>query len=302
MKRKILITGSSGQVGSYLVEKLIKNYNVTGADIKKSNIDLVNKVTRIGDIKNKGFVEDITKDIDIIIHTAAQIDIKKSIKNPISDAKLNIIGTLNLLESARKNEKISKFIFFSTCGVYGNHKYLPIDEKHPLKPISPYALSKMTGEKYCMMYNQLFDLPTVVLRPFNIYSNRENISKRYVSIVYRFAHNIKKGKKIIIHGDGSQKRDLIHIKDVASFIKKIISSKKTNGEIFNIGTGKPLSVIDIARLVIKISNKDEKSNLVFDDTVKGRIDESYADISKAKKFGFQPNISIEEGIKEILSG
>lgn len=301
MKKKILISGSSGQVGSSLLEYLLSKYEVIGIDIKKSNIDAVKKATIIGDIKDKDFIDKVVKDVNIIIHTAAQLDIKKSIENPVFDAELNIIGTLNLLEAARKNKNFSKFIYFSTSSVYGNYRYLPIDEKHPLKPISPYGLSKMTAEKYCFMYHDLFDLPIVILRPFNIYSNREDTSKKFVSLIYRFCNNIKSNRKIKIHGDGTQKRDFIHVRDVIAFIDKIISNEKTNGEIFNIASGKPLSILDIALLVLKLGQKEKDTCLEFINKTEGKIDHSYADIKKAKKYGFSPKISIEEGIKEILS-
>lgn len=299
MIKKILITGSSGQVGSQLVEYFMDKYEVVGLDIKKSGIKIVDDVTKLCDIRDKEAVNNLVKNVDFIIHAAAQLDENRSLEDPIFDANLNIIGTLNLLELARKSGKLSKFIYLSTSAVYGNSKYLPIDEKHPLDPISPYGLSKMAAEKYCILFNKLFDLPVVCLRPFNIYSSREDSVEGFVSIAYRFVERVKNNKPLIIHGDGKQMRDFIHVKDVISFVDLIIDKKDVAGEIYNLGCGKPLNILDIARLVLRISGKDEDKNIIYQELYEKKIEHSYADIKKAKKLGWKAKISIEDGIKEI---
>lgn len=301
MIKKILITGSSGQVGSNLVEHFSDKYEVVGLDIQTSGIPAVDKITTLGDIRNRDMVNELVENVDTIIHTAAQLNMNRSIENPILDADINIMGTLNLLDAARKNKNISRFVYFSSSAVYGECKYLPIDENHPLNPVSPYGLSKLTGEKYCFLFYKIFDLPVTVLRPFNIYSDREDPESPYISIISRFANQVIKNKPLIIYGDGKQMRDPVHVKDVVSFIELILERDDTVGEAYNLGSGKPLNILDIARLVLKANKKNELENIVFKKGGEGKIEHSYAEIKKSRKIGYNPQINIDEGIKEIMN-
>lgn len=287
---KILITGSSGQVGSYLVKNLSKKYEVIGL----CRHPLKDKVSVNGDIRDKTLINDLTKNVDVIIHTAAQLNTPISIQNTIIDAEININGTLNLLSAARINN-VSKFIYFSTSAVYGNYKYLPIDENHPLNPISPYGISKLTGERYCHFFNTFFDLPTICIRPFNIYSTNENLNRPYVSVVSIFADKIKKNEPLIIRGGGQQIRDFVHVKDVASFIEIIVERNDVTGQTYNLGSGKPIHILDLAKLILKTYKKDE-SYIRYEKGEEGKIEHSYANITKAKKIGYNPQITIEKGL------
>ena len=224
MKQTILITGSTGQVGSRLFEYFSKNYEVIGLDIKKSGISDVDNKTTLGDIRDFNIIKKLVKKADIIIHTASQLNINKSIEDPILDADINITGTLNLLEAARQKKDIKRFIYFSSSAVYGNNQYLPIDEKHPLKAVSPYGVSKLAGEKYCLLYNNLFQLPTTIIRPFNIYSSKENPKNPYTSIISKFTYQIQKNKPITIYGNGTQMRDFVHVNDVVSFVEILLKN------------------------------------------------------------------------------
>jgi len=301
MTKKILISGSSGQVGSYLVEHFSKKYDVVGLDIKKSGIPKVDEVTVLGDIRDKEKVNDLVKDVDAIIHAAAQLNIKFSLDNPIIDANINIAGTLNLLEAARKNKNIYKFVYLSSSVVYGNPQYLPIDENHPLNPLSPYGVSKMTAERYCLLFNKLFGLPAVCVRPFNIYGSREDPKSAYVSIVSKFADMVRNNQPLIIYGDGKQMRDLVHVKDVVSFIEILLERQDTIGEVYNLGSGKPTTVLELAKLILKMNGKDEKGNMIYKKEETGKIKNSYADIKKSLKIGYKQQIAIDEGVKEIVN-
>jgi UDP-glucose 4-epimerase len=301
MTKKILISGSSGQVGSCLVEHFSKRYNVLGLDVKKSGIPEVDRITTLGDIRDKDIVNKLVKDVDAVIHTAAQLNIKRSLENPILDADINIMGTLNLLDAARKNKNISKFVYLSSSVVYGNPEYLPIDENHPLNPVSAYGLSKLTGEKYCFLFNKVFGLPIVCVRPFNIYGSREDPKSSYVSIVCKFTDMVRNNKPLIIYGDGKQMRDLVHVKDVASFIEIVLEKPETAGVVYNLGSGKPVTVLEIAKLVLKMNGKDEKGNIIYEKQEKGKIEHSYADIKKSVKIGYKPKITLDKGINEIIN-
>jgi len=295
----ILITGGLGQVGSYLTEELSKE--------KKNQLTILdNFSSRIrdfaapddvlvveGDILDKEIVNRLVSRNDIIIHTAAQVSVINSIEDPIKDAQNNIMGTLNLLDAARR-KKIKRFIYFSSAAVYGNPKYLPIDENHPTNPMSPYGLSKLTGEKYGMIFHSLFGLPFVCLRPFNIYSQRQNPGSPYSGVISKFIERAKLDKPPIIFGDGSQTRDFVSVHDVVSMVIKCIENNSAVGEVFNVGTGIETNVKKLAFLC---SDKEPE----YLPPKSGDISNSYADINKARNIlGYYSKYCLEDGIKDLM--
>jgi len=300
MTKRILISGSSGQVGSCLVEHFSKKYEVIGLDIKKSGIPAVDRITTLGDIRNKDIVNNLVKKVDTVIHTAAQLSIPVSIENPVFDAEINVMGTLNLLNATKSNTELSRFIYVSTSAVYGESKYLPIDEKHPLNPMSPYGLSKLTAENYCMLFHKIYGLPVVCIRPFNIYGDRENPKKPYSSIIARFNDMVSNNKKITIYGDGKQLRDFIHSKDIVSFIDLLLEKPEATGEVYNVASGKPTTIIEIVKLILKENKKNIEENIQYKRSEKGKIKDIYGDVKKSRKIGFKPKITLEEGIKEVV--
>jgi UDP-glucose 4-epimerase len=211
---KILITGGLGQVGSYLGEQLSETNEITILDNfsnSLSNMKFPSNIKIIkGDICNPKIVNELASKANTIIHTAAQTSINKSIEDPTYDADNNINGTLNLLEAARRSD-IERFIYISSAAVYGDPITLPINEEHPTNPLSPYGLSKLTGEKYTMLYYNLYGLPTVCLRPFNIFSPRQNPNSPYSGVITRFIERIRNDRNPVIFGDGNQTRDFVYI-------------------------------------------------------------------------------------------
>ncbi|MCZ7384077.1 MAG: GDP-mannose 4,6-dehydratase [Candidatus Methanoperedens sp.] len=294
------MTGGLGQVGSYLVERgLSENYEITILDNFSNNLNNVKfpPNTRIikGDIRNPKIVKELAAKADTIIHTAAQINVNKSIDDPIYDADNNINGTLNLLEAARKSD-IKRFVYISSAAVYGDPITLPINEEHFTNPLSPYGLSKLTGEKYTRLYYNLYELPTVCLRPFNIFSPRQNPSSPYSGVITKFIEKVRNNRNPIIFGDGNQTRDFVYIEDVVAAIFNTIENKKAVGDVFNIGTGKPTRIEELAKMIIKVSNK--KLEPEFAPASIGDIRESYADITKAGKIlGYKPKYLLEQGLK-----
>jgi len=289
---KILITGSSGQLGSYLVEALHKDHIVIGLDKKASKYTNI-----VGDIRDFNLVKNIVKHVDVIIHCAAQISEDFSVKNPLIDAEINIIGTLNLL-LASKEVKLKKFIYISSSAVYGEAVYLPIDEKHPKNPKSPYGVSKLAGENYAIAFREIFKVPTICIRPFNIYSEREDPKSPTAGVISIFVHRVKNNKSPIIFGNGCQTRDFIHALDVVNMI--LLALNYEGDEIvFNCGTGKPTSINELARLIISLSGKNLEP--IYTDERPGDIKHNYADIRKAQKIlDFKPKISLREGIKRLM--
>lgn len=296
---EILITGGLGQVGSYLTEELSKE--------KKNQLTVLdNFSSRIkgfvppddvlvveGDILDKQLVNDLVSKNDIIIHTAAQVSVINSIEDPIKDAQNNIMGTLTLLDAARR-KNIKRFIYFSSAAVYGNPEYLPINEDHPTNPMSPYGLGKLTGEKYGMIFHSLFGLPFVCLRPFNIYSPRQNPGSPYSGVISKFIERAKLDKTPIIFGDGSQTRDFVSVHDVVSMVIKCIEYDSAVGEVFNVGTGIETSVKKLACLCSDKEPEYQAAN-------SGDIRNSYTDISKAKKIlGYYSKYRLEDGLKDLM--
>lgn len=281
---KILITGSSGQLGSYLIENIPESI---GVDMKASQYTQL-----VWDLRKNP--EEILKDYEIgtIIHAAAQVSVVKSVEVPKFDAENNIMGTINLLEYARKHD-VEHFIYISSAAVYGESKYLPIDEEHPTEPESPYGLSKLTGEKYALLYHKLYGIKVASVRPFNIFSPRQDPKNPYSGVISIFVERAKKGLPLIIHGDGEQTRDFVNIEDVVQLIKLVIEKEATG--IYNCATGKETSINELARIIKELSQKSIE--IIHDRPRKGDIRRSYASIEKAKKLGYLPKTNLREDIK-----
>jgi UDP-glucose 4-epimerase len=305
MIKKILITGSLGQLGSYICENFLDDdINIIGLDNgtnKCSSVpERVENITTMGDIRDGKNVYEILEGIDAIIHCAAQISVEKSIIDPKNDADNNIIGTLNLLQASVKTKSVKRFVYISTAATYGNPIKLPIIETHPQIPLSGYGLSKLTAERYVSMFWRIHKLPIVVIRPFNIYSKRADLKSQYSGVITKFIDSIKENKPPKIEGDGNQTRDFIHVKDVVKMIHLVLDKDEAVGEVFNCGNGKPISINQLAEIVTNISRKNFTPIYVV--KRKGDIKHSYADISKANKLlNFQPRVDLEHGLKEIIN-
>jgi len=297
---KVLVTGGLGQIGSYIVERLAGGHEVTVIDNYSSPAKEVVpngvKVIRadVQDPKIRGIV---SKN-DVIIHTAAQISVDRSTQDPLFDAENNINGTINLLEAARSGA-VERFVYLSSAAVFGEPVQLPIDELHPQNPLSPYGVSKLSGEKYCMAYHSTYGLPTVCTRLFNIYSPRQNPNNPYSGVISKFIYRVGAGESPVIFGDGSQTRDFVSVHDVVDMITIVMEEDDVIGEVYNVGTGTMMSVDDLAKTVLELSGKDLKAE--YTKPRKGDINESYADIGKAKKIGYVPKIELSEGLRDMIS-
>lgn len=296
---KILITGGLGQVGSYIAENLMENNEVVLLDNMSSftwkkvpsDIEVIKKDVLDVDIM------DIVDGCDVVIHLAAQISVGKSMENPMFDAQNNLIGTLNMLEAARYAD-VNRFIYFSSAAVYGNTEYLPVDELHPLNPLSPYGASKLSGEIYSKMYHRQFGLPVVCLRPFNIYSPRQDSSNPYSGVISIFIEKVKNNEYLPIFGSGSQTRDFVSVHDVVDMVLLAMEQDSAIGGVFNVGTGQKISVQKLAEMILNIH--DNGGGIEYLPSRMGDIMDSYADISKAKSIGYVPKISIEKGLRKFL--
>ena len=271
--RKILVTGGAGFIGSHLIEKLVKKgyqvktivpYNIENSwgwidtfdnNIKK-NIEVVS-----GDICDQNIVLKTVKNIDVLFHLAALISIPYSYVSPRSYISTNILGTLNFLE-AIKNSKVETFVQTSSSEVYGNSQYLPIDEKHPLNAQSPYAASKIAADQLCLSYWRSFNLPIVIMRPFNTFGPRQSLRAVIPTMILQ---SIKNNKYIKL-GNLSTKRDFSYISDTVEGLETCIGNKKCIGEVINLGNGFDLSMKKVLeniqlKLGKKLTVKIEKKRL-----------------------------------------
>jgi UDP-glucose 4-epimerase len=304
----ILVTGGAGFIGSHLVAKLAdRNYRIRILDNlstgKLSNIDpaiLHNQSVDFieGDIRDSSLVSKCLDNVDIVVHLAAQISVPYSIQNPQLNDEVNIGGTMNLLNSSVEN-KIKRFVFISSCAVYGETVYLPIDEKHPINPISPYATSKLVAEKECLNLNNSHLLKSVVLRFFNVYGPKQGLND-YSGVITKFMGRIKQRLPLTIYGDGSQTRDFVYVQDIVNSIVLAVERKDVDGEIFNIGTGKAVTIEELAKTMLSLTGKELE--IIKVPIRKGDIKHSYANISKASKLlGYNPQFSLNEGLTNLLS-
>lgn len=298
MSNKILITGVEGFIGYNLMKGCLKKgYDVLGGVQSKNKlIKLKNKENH----KNLNLIEfDITKpkrwdkrkleNIDYIFHLAAQTNLKKSFIDPVKDLEVNVVGTINLL-NLFKDVPIKNFILASTGSVYGNPIYTPTDEKHPTNPTSPYGLSKLFAEKYCILYNNLYDINVKIIRLFNPYGPNQN--DRLIS---NWIRKIKNKEYIEIFGDGKQKRCFTYIDDVVDAFLLAMKNKSKN-IIFNIASKDSFEIKDVVKKLEKISKTKINIRYLAENPHDIKIIES--DISLAENIlKFKSKISFEEGLR-----
>jgi UDP-glucose 4-epimerase len=302
---KILVTGGAGFIGSHLIPKLLKeNCSVTVFDNlfsgKLENLDEIannpNFTFSHGDIRSRDALRSALDGIDVVVHLAALIDVSASVFDPSQTNEVNVTGTLNVLQESAK-AKVSKFVFASSTAVYGDVKQLPVRETAQLQPISPYAASKAAGENYLSAFNACYGLNTVVLRFFNVYGPRNGKSP-YSGVITKFLRKASNSEPLTVEGDGQQTRDFVHVDDVAEALKLAVETKNVGGEAFNICTGKPTSVNQLAKIILDVAGKTLSINHALPRV--GDIRHSYGDPAKAeRKLGFKTKIALPAGIKML---
>jgi UDP-glucose 4-epimerase len=298
--RKILVTGGAGFVGSHLVDRLSMDNEVVVLDnLFTGSLDnLAQSKDRIrfidGDIRDSKLVKDIISGgVDIVFHLAALANVIRSIADPGLDMDINIKGTLNVLEACR-GSKITRLVFTSSAAVYGEAKYLPIDEEHPLSPESPYAVSKLAAEKYCLAYHTVYGVPAAAVRCFNIYGPRQS-SGAYANAISIFLGKIKKGEPLTVYGDGEQTRDLVFVGDAVNGILQAASQPGAVGNVCNIATASAISVNQLIKIITGATGR--QITTIHSDAKAGEIRHSYASIQKAKQtLGYVPATDLKTGI------
>ena len=296
---KSIVTGGAGFIGSHLVDELLSlKHDVTVLDNfstgRPDNLSHVkDKIKLINcDISKKDKWISEFKGVDWVFHIAALADIVPSIQNPEGYFNANVLGTLNIAETCKKN-KIKRIIYLASASCYGIPDEYPTTEKAKIKPEYPYALTKLLGEQIMLHWANVYGLPVISLRLFNVYGARSRTSGTYGAVFGVFLAQKLAGTAFTVVGDGNQTRDFIYVSDV---IKAIICAAKSNkmGEIYNVGSNESVSVNRIVKLL-------GAEKITYIPKRPGEPDKSLAGINKIKKeLNWEPKIKIEEGIKELL--
>jgi UDP-glucose 4-epimerase len=299
---KILVTGGAGFIGSHVADLFIKEGHavVIVDNLSSGKIENVNPAATFYkvDILGPEIGEIIQREQpELISHFAAQISVSYSVKNPIFDMEVNIRGTLNLLENCVRYG-VKKFIFASTGGaLYGELEYIPADEGHPVRPLSPYAIAKFSAEKYLFYYHRVYGLNYISLRYSNVYGPRQDPHGE-AGVVAIFTQRMLRGEQPIINGDGEQTRDYIFVSDVARANILAMNSPR-NGE-YNIATGKETSVNEIFRVLKELTQSQVSE--VHGKPMKGEPLRSVLSWEKAaRELGFKPAVSLKDGMKETVA-
>ena len=297
--KNVLVTGGAGFVGSHIVDRLSPENKVTVLDNlftgSLSNLEgSKDRITFVkGDILDEALVKDLVSEADYIFHLAANVGNIKSLKDPHFDMNVNIKGMLNLLEACR-NSNVKRLVYSSSGAIFGEAKYLPIDEDHPLNPESPYAVSKLAAEKYAFAFYKVYGIPTTSVRYFNIYGPRQDTSE-YANAVSIFLRKTSKGESLTIYGDGEQTRDLVFIGDVVAANLLAAIHPAAAGEIFNIATGLATTINQITEIIKEVSGRESQIN--FAPSRAGEVRHSRATIEKASKLlGYAPKTELKEGL------
>lgn len=299
---RVAITGGAGFIGSHLVERLVQRGdevsvldNLSSGRLENLGDALQHVRFLKGDIRDHASIRSALEGAEAVVHLAALTSVRESMERPLLYHEVNSTGTLNTLsESLRLG--VRKFIYVSTCAVYGNPRKLPIREEHETNPLSVYAASKLSAEEYCRTYSRLGETRATILRLFNVYGPRQ-ASGTYAGVIAQFVGRVKQGLPPVIYGDGEQTRDFIHVRDVVEYIVRAVDSEAN--ETINVGSGRSTSVNQLAELIIKTAGMDLTP--VHEPARPEDIRHSRADISKARKiFGYVPRVSLEGGLRELM--
>ncbi|MCD5409186.1 MAG: GDP-mannose 4,6-dehydratase [Methanocellales archaeon] len=293
-----LVTGGAGFIGSHLVGRLVEDgLDVTVIDNlhagKPENLDSSKGGATLikGDIRDVELLKRVIVDVDIVFHIGANASVPYSVENPRYDFETNALGTFNILE-ASVNSNVKKVVYASTAAVYGEPEYIPIDEKHPLRPISPYGASKLAGESVGMAFKETYGLNFASIRIFNTYGPRQ---PRYV--IYDFIMKLRRDpKNLEVLGTGEQVRDYCYVSDMVDAF--MLMAEKGDG-IYNAAGGVPTSIRELAELMV--SEISPGAEIQYGGkTWKGDINTLIADITKLRNLGFAPKVDLRIGVKKMI--
>jgi UDP-glucose 4-epimerase len=299
---KILVTGGAGFIGSNLASMLVDaDHGVVIIDDlstgKRENVPsgaMFHEMDISSPVVDKIFERE---KFDVVFHLAAQMDVRRSVENPVNDAEINILGGISLLQSSVKHG-VKKFIFASTGGaIYGEQDYFPADEKHPLNAVSPYGISKLAFEKYLYFYNVQYGLSYAALRYANVYGPRQN-SEGEAGVVAIFCERLLQGKEAVVYGDGLQTRDFVYVGDVVR--ANLLALEYDGCDVFNVGTGTETDINTIfEKIKAATGSVQERINEKAKPGEQRRSSIAYDKI--AGQLGWSPDVGLDEGIEKTAA-
>ncbi len=302
---KAVVTGGAGFIGSHLVDNLLKDGWTVGV-VDNLSLGRMENLKQCENNDNFSFykkdicesdLDGVFGDADVVFHLAAIPKVQFSIENPIESHRVNVEGTLNVLNTCRKLG-INRLVFPSSSAVYGDQEKLPVSEDHDIKPNSPYAVHKAICERYCNLFTSLCGLECIVLRCFNVFGPRQDPEGDYASVIPKFIMMVKQGKSPTIYGDGEQTRDFVFVDDVVDAMMRAgtTNDMKCFGGVFNIGSGTSITVNELAESIMEVVGNELE--IEYGESVV-EVRHSSADISKASEFlGWEPERSLMGGLEE----
>jgi UDP-glucose 4-epimerase len=304
---KVLVTGGAGFIGSTLVDSLLRLgctvvaydnfdpfYSGKEANVRHNIANPKFSLVR-GDILDEEGLGKAMKGADVVFHLAGQAGVKYCIEHPITAEQVNALGTLNVLQAVRKAKTVKKMIYASSSSIFGNPQRPMLNEDHPLNPTSPYGVSKLAGEKYCLAFHETYGTPVACLRYFSVYGPRG----RPDQVVYSFAKRVMSGLPPVIYGDGKQSRDFTFVSDIVGGTVLAAMADESTGEAFNLGYGKEFPIEAVARIIIDSFESDLEPE--FREAYKGDFPKTLCQNAKARSIlRWSPQVAFEEGVAEFL--
>lgn len=305
MSNCYLVTGGAGFIGSHIVRRLVSDGTVirvvdnlsTGraAQLK----DLQNSIEFIeADLADNRVSDSVVEGVDCVLHQAAIPSVQRSIKDPLGTNRANVSATLNLLESCRK-VGVRRFVYAASSSAYGDTEVLPKTEAMSPNPLSPYALQKLVGERYCKLYYDLYGLQTVSLRYFNVFGPDQDPSSEYSAVIPKFINKVLANEPLTVYGDGEQSRDFTYVENIVEANMLALNAAEACGGVYNVGCGERISLNGLIRLLQEIIGV--KANLTYAEAKAGDVRHSLADISLARhRLGYEPKIMVKEGLRRTV--
>jgi len=301
--KRVLVTGGAGFVGSHLVDLLSHSNQVTVLDDfsvgEPENLAAAVRPPRVvtADIRDRGALDEVVRDVDVIFHLAV-VCLRVSIPDPMASHLVNDLGTLNLLLAAR-DSAVQRFVYVSSSEVYGSAKRTPMDESHPLNPMTPYAAAKLAGEAYALSFHRTYGFPTTVVRPFNVYGPREHADGPSGEVIPRFVARALAGRPLVVFGDGLQTRDFTWVGDTVRGILMAAECDALVGGCVNIARGEDVSVLRIAELVQRLAGT--RTPIEHQADRPGDVRRHVAGVQRARSMlGFSATVGIDEGLSRYI--
>jgi len=305
MAKTFLVTGGAGFIGSHIVHRLQRE----GAKVRVVDNLSTGKKERLRDIDSSiELIEDdltdrrvcdrAVQDVEYVLHQAAVPSVQRSIQDPLETNRANVIGTLNLLESCRQHG-VRRLVYAASSSAYGDTQVLPKKEDMAPNPLSPYALQKFVGERYCKLYNDLYGLETVSLRYFNVFGPSQDPWSEYSAVIPKFATRLQSRQPLVVFGDGEQSRDFTYVDNVVEANILAIKAQRTAGTVINVGCGESLTLNRLIRFLEE--NLQVQAVVDYEPPRRGDVRHSLADISLARDvLGYQPKVTLVEGLRRTV--